>query len=201
MNEVGPPAPPRADRRRALVDAAFRRLARDGFEGLRTRDVAADVGINIATLHYYFPTKEALVRAVIGQAMQRFSATMPREGSPVDQLRGHLRALARLLEQDQQLWAVMGELVQRAPRDADLARVFRETDAFWHRTLRDLISRCIADGSVGPGLDADDLASLMIAAIRGLSLPTVSGFRPELTDQVFRQFERILGLKDREELS
>src|SRR5918911_1825327 len=102
MNEVGPPAPPRADRRRALVDAAFRRLARDGFEGLRTRDVAADVGINIATLHYYFPTKEALVRAVIGQAMQRFIRTMPGDGSPVEQLRAHLRALARLLREDHQ---------------------------------------------------------------------------------------------------
>src|ERR687886_3131400 len=198
MNAGVPPGPPRADRRRALVDAAFRRLARDGFEGLRTRDVAADVGINIATLHYYFPTKEALVRAVIGQAMQRFSATMPREGSPVDQLRGHLRALARLLKEDQQLWAVMGELVQRAPRDADLARVFRQTDGYWHRTLCDLITRCIEQGAIDPALNPDDMAALMIAAIKGLSLPTVAGFQPRLADQVFRQLDRLLGLPARD---
>src|SRR5947208_10306896 len=107
-------AEPKADRRRALVVAAYRRIATDGFEGLRTRDVANDVGVNIATLHYYFPTKEALIRSVIGYAMQRFVATMPGEGSPLDQLRGHLRALATLLKHDQQLWAVMGELVLRA---------------------------------------------------------------------------------------
>src|SRR5438128_12024936 len=110
-------AEPKADRRRALVAAAYRRIATDGFEGLRTRDVAADVGVNIATLHYYFPTKEALIRAVIGQAMQRFVATMPDGGSPADQLAGHLRALARLLAEDRELWAVMSELVLRAPRD------------------------------------------------------------------------------------
>src|SRR5438105_12760879 len=127
---------PRSDRRRALVAAAFRRIAVDGFEGLRTRDVAADVGVNIATLHYYFPTKEVLIRSVIGHAMQRFGETMPSDGSPVAQLRGHLRALARLLKEDRQLWAVMGELVLRAPRDADLGRIFRQTDEYWHRTLR-----------------------------------------------------------------
>ncbi|TME26596.1 MAG: TetR/AcrR family transcriptional regulator [Chloroflexi bacterium] len=187
-------AEPKADRRRALVAAAYRRIASDGFEGLRTRDVAADVGVNIATLHYYFPTKEALIRSVIGHAMERFIDTMPGDGTPVDQLRGHLRALARLLRDDQQLWTVMGELVLRAPRDADLERIFRQTDAYWHRTLRDLIRRCIEQGAINPELDPDDLAALMIVAIKGLSLPTVAGFEPELADQVFRQFDRLLGM-------
>ena len=187
-------AEPKADRRRALVVAAYRRIATDGFEGLRTRDVAADVGVNIATLHYYFPTKEALIRSVIGHAMERFIDTMPGDGTPVDQLRGHLRALARLLRDDQQLWTVMGELVLRAPRDADLERIFRQTDGYWHRTLRDLIRRCIEQGAINPELDPDDLAALMIVAIKGLSLPTVAGFEPELADQVFRQFDRLLGM-------
>ena len=46
---------------------AYRRLAKAGFEGLSTRDIAADVGVNVATLHYYFPTKVALVRALVGR--------------------------------------------------------------------------------------------------------------------------------------
>src|SRR6266536_6247514 len=160
---------PRPDRRQALVAAAFQRIASEGFEGLRTRDVAADVGVNIATLPYYFPTKEALIRGVIGHAMQRFRETMPQDGSPVDQLRGHLRALARLLKEDHQLWAVMGELVLRAPRDADLGHVFRQTDEYWHRTLRDLISGAIAQGAIDSKVDPDEAAALMIVAIKRLS--------------------------------
>src|SRR5437764_8581464 len=117
MPSSSPPSrePLKPDRRHALISAAYQRLARDGFEGLRTRDVAADAGVNIATLHYYFPSKEALIRAVVGQAMQRFMETMPRQGAAVEQLRGHLRALLALIKQDRQLWAVMGELVLRAP--------------------------------------------------------------------------------------
>src|SRR5256885_4284878 len=96
------------DRKTALVQAAYRAIAAEGFEGLRTRDVAGDAGVNVATLHYYFPTKEALIRGVIGHAMRRFIATLPTEGSPLEQLRSHLRGLASLIQDDQQLWAVMG---------------------------------------------------------------------------------------------
>jgi AcrR family transcriptional regulator len=184
----------RPDRRRELVDAAYGRIARDGFEGLRTRDVAADVGLNIATLHYYFPTKEALIRGVIGRAMQRFYETLPADGTALDRLRGHLAALHRLMKDDTELWAVMGELVVRAPRDANLGDIFRQTDDHWLRTLRDMLARCIDDGSIDSTLDADETAALLMVALKGLSLPTASGFRPELADQVFRQIERLLGL-------
>ena len=184
------------DRRTSLVDAAYRRIASDGFEGLRTRDVAAAAGVNIATLHYYFPTKEALIRGVIGQAMQKFLETMPEDGSPEEQLRGHFRALARLLKEDKQLWSVMGELVLRAPRDPDLERIFRQTDVYWHKALGGLIRRCVEDGSIDPELEPDETAALIIVAIKGLSLPTVSVFQPELADKVFHQFERLLGFRE-----
>jgi TetR/AcrR family transcriptional repressor of nem operon len=194
------PEPP-TDRRRALVAAAYRRIAEGGFEGLRTRDVAAEVGVNIATLHYYFPTKEALIRGVIGHAMQRFQATMPGDGSPVEQLRGHLRGLAALMKEDRQLWAVMGELVLRAPRDPELAEIFRQTDAYWHRSLRALIAAALDQGALAAGVDPDDSATLVMAALRGVSLPTVAGFDPALVDPVFRQLERVLGLPPAESQS
>jgi AcrR family transcriptional regulator len=183
----------RTDRRAELVAAAYARIAADGFEGLRTRDVASDVGVNIATLHYYFPTKEALIRGVIGFAVGRFHATMPGNGSAIDQLRGHLQAVERLLKTDPQLWAVMGELVLRAPRDEALAQVFQQTDGFWHRTLTELIQRCIDEGSIDAHLDAPGTARLLIVAIKGVSLPTLAGSPAEIADQVFHQFDRLLG--------
>ena len=74
--QVGTAGPRREDRRQALVGAAYAQIARQGFEGLRTRDVAAEVGVNIATLHYYFPSKESLIRGVVELSMQRFRSTL-----------------------------------------------------------------------------------------------------------------------------
>jgi len=185
---------PSANRRQALIAAAYQRIASQGFEGLRTRDVAADAGVNIATLHYHFPRKEALIRGVIGHAMERFRATLPAHGSAVERLRAHLHALARLVHEDKELWAVLGELVLRAPRDSDLADTFRKTDALWHRTLRDLIEACIRSGAVASHLDANATAALMIAAIRGVSLPRFSGTDRQRVNQVFEQLELLLGL-------
>ncbi len=182
----------RADRRRALIVAAYDRIANAGFEGLRTRDVAADVGVNVATLHYYFPTKEALIRGVVGHALRKFAATMPAEGSPAEQLRQHLTALRHLLKEEPRLCAVLGELTLRAPRDPVIASVLRGTDDPWHRMLGDLFRRGIADGCLDSRLDPDDAAALTISAIKGVSLPTTSPRQPERIDQTFRQLERWL---------
>src|SRR6266568_257435 len=63
-------------RRRSLVLAAYHLIAEGGFERLRTRDIAARAGVNIATLHYYFARKEDLIRGVVDHLLYEFS-TVP----------------------------------------------------------------------------------------------------------------------------
>ena len=53
----------------AIAAAARALIAERGFEGLRTRDIAERVGINVATLHYHVPTKEALIE-IVAQSMR-----------------------------------------------------------------------------------------------------------------------------------
>src|SRR6202048_3622439 len=117
------PAASREDRRQALVRAAFNQVAERGFEGLRTREVAAEVGVNIATLHYYFPTKESLIRGVLEHAMERFRTTLAPHGLPSDQLRNHLRAVNKLLAEEPELGSVMAELALRSARDKSIAAI------------------------------------------------------------------------------
>src|SRR5487761_422693 len=116
-----PPVQARPDRRSALVLAAYRQIAARGFEGLRTREVAAEVGVNLATLHYYFPTKERLIEGVVEHAMERFRSTLEPHGTSADQLRNYLRAVRRLVHDEPELGAVMGELALRSSRDPALA--------------------------------------------------------------------------------
>src|SRR5712692_10688794 len=180
------------DRRQALVQAAFNQIAERGFEGLRTREVAAGVGLNIATLHYYFPTKEALIRGVVAHAMERFRSTLAPHGSPADQLRNHLRAVRKLLRDEPEIGAVMGELALRSARDPALARIMRQTNDAWHQTVRGLLRRAVREGHLRPELDSDDVAALIVAALTSMTLPTVSS--ADRMDQTFRQLERMLGL-------
>jgi AcrR family transcriptional regulator len=186
------PASARDDRRRALVQAAFNEIAERGFEGLRTREVATEVGVNIATLHYYFPTKEALIRGVVELSMQRFRSTLAAHGSSADQLRNHLHAVRRLLRDEPRLAAVMAELALRSARDPALAQVMAETNDAWHRTVRGLLRRAVRDGHLRPELDSDDVAAIVVATLTSMTLPAVAG--AARTDQALRQLERWLGM-------
>ena len=49
------------DRKRELVEIAYRLIAEKGLEGFRIRQVAAEADIDNGTLHYHFPSKEALI--------------------------------------------------------------------------------------------------------------------------------------------
>lgn len=181
------------DRQQALVLAAFNQIAERGFEGLRTREVAAGVGMNIATLHYYFPTKEALIRGVVAHAMDRFRSTLAPHGSPSDQLRNHLRAVRKLLRDEPEVGAVMGELALRSGRDPAMARIIAEAFAAWQRTLRGLLQRAARDGYLARDLDNDDVAALIMATLTSITLPSTA--TADRTDRAFRQLERWLGLR------
>jgi AcrR family transcriptional regulator len=179
-------------RRHELVLAAYREIAERGFEGLRTREVAASVGVNIATLHYYFPTKESLIRAVLGHAMERFRTTLTVDASPTDQMRNYLRAVRKLLLDEPELGAVMAELALRSVRDETISSIMDEMYNVWHTTMRGLLRRAVREGKVRRELDTDGVAALIIATLTSMTLPVMSD--PRRGDLALRQLERWLGV-------
>ena len=186
---------PTDSRREELALAAYREIASGGFEGLRTRDVANAVGVNIATLHYYFPSKEDLIRSVIGQAMARFQTTLSASGSAVDRLRAHFAGLRRLSRQEPELFAVMGELMLRSSRDDGLAEIIRKTDTYWHATLRGLIRDAQSEGGVPKAIDPDGMAAVIVATLKGVYLLPVGAGPPAGFEKALRQLEDVLGLR------
>ena len=182
-------------RRQELVLAAYREIAARGFEGLRTREVAAEVGVNIATLHYYFPTKESLIRAVLDHAMNRFRTTLAPHGSPTDQLRIYLRSVRTLLVEEPELGAVMAELALRSVRDRSIGPIMNEMYDLWHVTLRGLLRRAVREGGLRPELDSDAVAALIIATLTSLTLPVMADARRG--DRALRQLETWLGVSPR----
>jgi TetR/AcrR family transcriptional repressor of nem operon len=182
-------------RQQELVIAAYRQIAERGFEGLRTREVALEVGVNIATLHYYFPTKESLIRGVLEYAMSRFRTTLEPHGSPGDQLRNHLRAVRKLLVAEPELGMVMGELAMRSTRDRSVRSIVNEMFDFWHKVMRGLLRRAVREGQLRPEVDSDAVASLVMATLMAMTLPPMS--QAGRGDLAVRQLERWLGVSSR----
>lgn len=177
-SDLADPAPtphrlPGAERRRELVLIAFRHIAERGLEGLRVRDVAAEAGINNATLHHYFATKEDLIGAVLEYLLEEFrKERAPREEgrapSAWELLRLDVEDLACLLREAPELMAVATELWARSRRDPAIAPDIARIDRGWHRFLAEVLRQGVREGEFRPDLDAVTAAELLIAQMKGI---------------------------------
>ncbi len=71
-NLAASPRPRGTGSRAAILEAAERIFADAGLAGARTGAIAASAGVNKALLYYYFPSKEALFRAVMESHLEEF---------------------------------------------------------------------------------------------------------------------------------
>src|SRR5690606_3465921 len=65
---AGDPPTPHAGARERLLDAAARRVARDGMAGANVAAVAAEAGVSRPTVYRYFADRQALVEATMMHA-------------------------------------------------------------------------------------------------------------------------------------
>lgn len=64
----------RTDTRERVLEVAARHFAEHSFQGASLRAIQREVGVNPATVHYHFGTKEDLYQAVIAQFLERIQA-------------------------------------------------------------------------------------------------------------------------------
>jgi AcrR family transcriptional regulator len=176
----------RPNRRDALVRAAFQCVAERGFEGLRLRLVAADAGIDHSTLHHYFPTKEALVAAVLNHVTRQFWETMRADLAPAERLHHHLATLGTMIREQPALFTVLAELDLRARRDPTIASTIDDDEAGWRASLTDLFRLGAAQGAWRASLDVAAAPELVIAVVKGIRLI------PNRAEPVLAEFERSL---------
>jgi AcrR family transcriptional regulator len=177
---------PGEDRRQALVRAAFGCIAGKGFEGLRLRQVAAEVGIDHSTLHHYFATKADLVAGVVEHATRQFWPTMPADGSPAEKLHHHLAALARMITDQPALFTVMAELDLRAHRDPAIRAIIARHEEGWRIVLAEVLRRGAKEAAWTQRLEVAAGVELIIAAVKGV------GRLPDRAAEVLGQLERLL---------
>ena len=106
-----------AARTRALIaDAAYALFAEQGYEDTTMEQVADRADVGSSTLYRYFPTKESLALAPLGEpgVMAAEVARRP-VGEPVDEVLGHA-VLALVADSDEAAAETMRQVVEANPR-------------------------------------------------------------------------------------
>ncbi|MBV9616059.1 MAG: TetR/AcrR family transcriptional regulator [Ktedonobacteraceae bacterium] len=166
------------ERRRSLVLAAYDLIAEKGFEDLRTRDVAARAGVNIATLHYYFASKEDLIDGVVDYLLDLFSSEASRDlemdfSTPLGHLRAMFSNTAYRMRTMPRMFVVLGELVMRSQRNPELGAAMDRMDAQWMHYLNWIVTEGIAQGQFRADLDSEATAKKIIVIVKGVTFQYV----------------------------
>lgn len=145
-----------------IVQAAERRVRASGFAEMSFRDVATDVGVKSASVHYHFPTKADLGVAIVANYTKRFSQALDGidTSDPMTAFDAYaaLYDVALVVDESVCLCAIMGAESIGLPQTVnDQTRAFFQMNLTW---LEGLFQR-------HTGTAQASLARLVVTALEG----------------------------------
>ncbi|HVV07732.1 helix-turn-helix domain-containing protein [Amycolatopsis sp.] len=159
------PKPLRADARRnrvRVLEAAETVFARDGTSA-PTEEVAKEAGVGVGTVFRHFPTKEALLEAVLLERMRRFAAdatTWAEADEPGTAFYAFLSQWADMAATKNAYSDALAAAGARVPRlGAEVGAAVRDA-------LNCLLSRAQEVGAVRDDVGVTELIALMVGASR-----------------------------------
>lgn len=174
LNDMTPVAGVRArrqeDQRKRILDAAIASFARGGFHATSMQAVCAEAGMSPGALYRYFPSKEAIIEAIVERDRQDIPAML-----------GHLLeaedVVGALVESANQFLAgnlqpdslpIYPELTAEAMRNPSVRAIAVRCDVEVHGILVRVVERGVALGQIDPALDAADAVRLLMALADGM---------------------------------
>ena len=163
-----------ADRRSALLDAAFRVIAAEGVSGATTRAIVAEAQMSLASFHYAFTSRDEMMRELIShvienQTIAAFSTL--RYGNDLrTAIRDGLQAFLEVVTADPGHEQVMFELMQYSLRTPELAGLPREQYSGYRFAVSGLLETAAADTGMRWLLPLDDVARMVVTLTDGITL-------------------------------
>ena len=156
--------------REAILNAATRSAQAHGYVGLNFRDLAREVGIKAASIHYYFPGKADLDAAVARRyreyAATALEALSNETANPIACLRRYPDTFRMALENDNRM--CLGSFMAAEYDDLPDA-VAKEVQAFADVNIA-WIGRQLSAASLIPAENSEQRARAIFAAIAGAQL-------------------------------
>jgi TetR/AcrR family transcriptional repressor of bet genes len=174
------PVPKRVDheeRRREITDAVVRITLKGGLTAATFREVAAEAGVSVRLVQYYFGTKDELLlatqRHVAQQSILRLRAWVAEtDGSPRAWLRAFMGSFIPIDDASRVAMLMYVALHTESLVHPALAR----TEAFEvPRTMHRTIAEHLRRGQLAPGADVDDEAAILTAIVPALGQNVLDG--------------------------
>ncbi|WP_258177149.1 TetR/AcrR family transcriptional regulator [Streptomyces solincola] len=180
-----------AERRAEIVRAALEVIAERGYRGASLGAVAERVGLSQQGLLHYFPTKDALLVAVLAERDQWDTGSAAREGWRLDLLASLVEYNAMRPGVVQTFSALLGESVTD---DHPARDFFTRRYAQVRGEMAELLRAEFGDRLPG-GLTPEEAAPLLTAVMDGLQYQWL--LDPESVDMAgaFRAFLKLLGAR------
>lgn len=167
------PADPKATRR-AILDAAYARIRRDGFQAAGLNELLADTGLTKGAFYHHFPTKLALGHAVVDELVREYVESWwlkPLEGTS-DPIQGLARILQERATADIPALLPLGcpltnLMAEMAPIDAGFRERLEEVYRLWRKGFARAIRNGQQHGAIRHEVDADQAAASIIALLQG----------------------------------
>lgn len=154
----------------ALLGAARAEFYRSGYDGARVDAIAAAAGISKATLYDRYPTKEALLRAVVTDGVSTWLASWQPEGHPSStDVRQRLKFRAgKLMERFcSGKLENLDQLVSSGPSMQELRRMRHEVG---HQRMVEVMAQDIIDANDERSMSAraaTEVAEMLMAMLSG----------------------------------
>ncbi len=167
------PASSEPGTRGRILDAAERLVQSRGFNGFSYADVASELGVTKASLHYHFPSKAELGEALIARYTERFVAALGQidaDGlAPAAKLAAYAALYAQVLREERMclcgMLAAEYETLPAPMRHAILS--FFDHNQGWLRTV---MEDGRADRSMSFDGTAEDGAQTILGGLEGALL-------------------------------
>jgi TetR/AcrR family transcriptional repressor of nem operon len=157
----------------SVLDVAERLVQTRGFNGFSYADVAAELHLSKAALHYHFPGKAELGEALLVRYSQRFAAALDAIDSEAIDAPGKLAAYANLylnvLRQDRMcLCGMIAAEYQTLPEamQAIVIQFFLDNETW----LRRVLEQGLTEGTIGHIGSTQDTARSIVANLEGAML-------------------------------
>ncbi|GAA1956212.1 TetR/AcrR family transcriptional regulator [Amycolatopsis minnesotensis] len=168
-------------RRGEFADALVRSARVRGLHATGFREVAAEAGVSVNLVQYYFPTKEKLLigglihlRALITERLHRKLAAA---AGPAAKARVMIEELLPGDEVSTDLYRVHAAYAALALTDEALAAQPQATGpGELHPELIELVRAAQREGTMKPGRDPATVATNLLALTTGLSAYVLAGF-------------------------